>query len=346
MNFEIKKILIIQTGKLGDMVCTTPVFRAVKKEYPLWKLSVAGDSLNKEVLKGNPHIDSYVEISNCTQKFLADQLFDIVILLNPNPGILWKLIKARIPTIIAPKITNGFSPLQTKKYRLMLLFVKNSIHRMGEYAPQEYLNALQKIGIHSTNTKKELFIDARVKEVVDARFQEYRDRVKIAIAPGAGNRIKEWPPEKFSQLIKELNAQYKAVFFLIGGAQEAMLRDTIMHSNQNATIVDTVGKISIDELKAYISNMNIFISADTGPIYIAEAFNIPTVDIIGPIDEREQPPRGERHISVIAPDRKKPEMYVMNARSYNVEEATRLASSTPVSSVLSAVVSLLTKHHV
>ena len=36
-KFKIKKdlkILIIQTAKIGDVVCSTPVFREIKKHYP------------------------------------------------------------------------------------------------------------------------------------------------------------------------------------------------------------------------------------------------------------------------------------------------------------------------
>lgn len=341
MKTEIQKILVTQTGKLGDMVCTTPVFRAIKKQYPQSRLTVLGDSLNRLVLQGNPHIDSYIELKDFTSEILKKESFDTAILLNPNPRILWKLIAARISHIIAPKITNGYSPIQTKKYRIMLLFVTKAIHRMKEYAPQEYLNALQKIGIHTTDTKKELYIESNVKAEVDGLFLQYNSVRKIAIAPGAGNTIKEWPPENFSRLMMELHEQYPAVFFIIGGKQEEPLRDTLLSGARDIHVVDTVGRLSIEELKAYVSHMDIFISADTGPIYIAEAFDIPTVDIIGPIDEREQPPRGENHISVIPPNRRKPELYVMNARSYDYDEAHRLATTTPVSAVLSAVNSLL-----
>ena len=100
--------------------------------------------------------------------------------------------------------------------------------------------------------------------------------------------------------------------------------------NKKFTYIDSTGKLDIDTLKAVISKLNMFISVDTGPIYIAEAFNIPTIDITGPIDEREQPPRGEFHRNVIPPDRKKPELFVLNARSYNREEVLRqIESITP-----------------
>ena len=64
--------------------------------------------------------------------------------------------------------------------------------------------------------------------------------------------------------------------------------------NPETQFVNTDGLFSLDELKALIQRLSLFISVDTGPIYIAEAFDVPTIDIIGPMDENEQPPRGEK----------------------------------------------------
>ena len=58
-------------------------------------------------------------------------------------------------------------------------------------------------------------------------------------------------------------------------------------------------------------------------MYIAEAFGVPTVDIIGPIDEREQPPTGEMHKIVKLESRASPELFVMNASIYDKNEARR-----------------------
>lgn len=49
-----------------------------------------------------------------------------------------------------------------------------------------------------------------------------------------------------------------------------------------------------------MNRFNLYIAADTGPIYIAHALKVPLVDIIGPVDPREQPPKDERSIQVVA----------------------------------------------
>jgi hypothetical protein len=49
---------------------------------------------------------------------------------------------------------------------------------------------------------------------------------------------------------------------------------------------------------------------------------VPTIDIIGSMDENEQPPIGEKHKLVYLKDRI-PEIHIMNARMYNRKEARR-----------------------
>jgi len=96
----------------------------------------------------------------------------------------------------------------------------------------------------------------------------------------------------------------------------------ISYSSHSDKIINVLNKFSLNELKAFISKLNLFISVDTGPIYIAEAFGVPTVDIVGPMDEREQPPIGEKH-KIVVSKRTKPELHVMNARVYNEKEALK-----------------------
>ena len=88
-------------------------------------------------------------------------------------------------------------------------------------------------------------------------------------------------------------------------------------------VIDTTGIFSVDEFKAFMSTIHLCISVDSGPIYIAEALGIPTLDIVGPIDDREQPPKGRLNRVVKLADRGRPELHVMNARVFDEREAKR-----------------------
>jgi ADP-heptose:LPS heptosyltransferase len=87
-------------------------------------------------------------------------------------------------------------------------------------------------------------------------------------------------------------------------------------------VVDTVGRFDLSLIKAFVSKLDLLIAVDTGLIYVAEAFNVPTIDIIGSMHENEQPPTGEIHKLVFLPNRKA-EIHIMNSRCYNKLEAKK-----------------------
>ena len=57
---DYKKILVIQTAKIGDLVCSTPVFREIKNNYPKSYLSVLIIPRVEGILINNPHIDEII----------------------------------------------------------------------------------------------------------------------------------------------------------------------------------------------------------------------------------------------------------------------------------------------
>ena len=149
----------------------------------------------------------------------------------------------------------------------------------------------------------------------------------VGISPFAGNKIKEWPVDRFADIANYATEKYGAVIVIIGGKNDnGYAEDMKRRLSKKTVFLDVVGMLSIDELKAVIARLNVFISVDTGPIYIAEAFGVPTIDIVGPMDEREQPPIGKFHKVVVAP-RKTAQLHIMSARLYDKKEARRQVES-------------------
>ncbi|GAG36860.1 unnamed protein product, partial [marine sediment metagenome] len=58
--------------------------------------------------------------------------------------------------------------------------------------------------------------------------------------------------------------------------------------------VDSSQALSLIELAALLKYLKVFISVDTGPLYMANAMGTSVVDIAGPIDIYEQPPLGDK----------------------------------------------------
>lgn len=345
-----QKILIVQTAKLGDMVCATPLFRAIKQKYPDSKLAVMSNRINGDILAHNRDIDRFLVFSQDWKQMLRmirQERFDAACLVTPNFKVLALLYVTGIPTIVAPYITHGVSAYVTRSYRMILSFVVAVPHRIGNYAPREYLRLLVPLGIRSEDTSKHLgfsnYAQKRVQALLDEGGVDAEHDFLVGITPSAGNTIKLWPPERFAEVANFLGHERRVVVIVLGSRDDKTIIETMLAGVTAPRVVNVGGLLNIDELKALISNLNLLVGVDTGPLYIAEAFGVPTIDIVGPMDEREQPPRGRRHVVVVPPFPRVPELHIMNAHSYDAVEARRQTESISAEMVIAAIRELMPK---
>lgn len=344
---DIKKIVIIQQAKLGDMICTTPMFRAVKEKYPQAKVIVVGSKINKEVLAGSPFVDEYIVFNGVlnTASVVRSKKVDFGCVAAPDFIGLAVLCLGLVPRIVGPRVVGRKSPYETFFYRALRFFVKTAPHDFFGYAPREYLRLLESIGIFSEDSTKSLVYSDEASSYVDKYLSSCGigdGDLLIAISPSAGNKIKNWGGDNFAKLALSLAGRSKIKVFIIAGPRDEMeVKEMLSFMNGlEGKVFNTLGLLSVDQLKCFISRMNLFISVDTGPIYIAEAFGVPTVDIVGPVDERVQPPRGKFN-KVVVPEREEAQLFIMDTRSYDYKEAFRQARASSVDEVLVVVDDLL-----
>lgn len=328
---NIRTILVIQTAQMGDMVCTTPVFRAIKKFLPNTHLIVVGNKVSIEVLKDNTDVDETFVKQDLNElvRFIKSKSLDYGCVVVPDFSALSALYQAGVPAIVAPDIKTGFSTGSTRFYNLLKKFVITVPYYEGQYFARQYLRLLEPLGIKADDTSKHLsfsnMAENKVEEFMDQNnIMKGRDFI-VGFSASAGNKIKVWPAKHFAEVADYLDTKYQAKLLLLGGPKDKEENEKVMTLiTKDTQVINCSEVFNIDELKAIISKLDMFISVDTGPIYIAEAFSVPTVDIVGPIDEREQPPIGPKHKVVsLHTDIIKPELTVLNARIYNKHEARR-----------------------
>jgi ADP-heptose:LPS heptosyltransferase len=347
----IDRIVVVLTGKLGDVVCGTPVLRAIRRALPHAHIIVAGISkIQKPVLNDSDLVDEYIDIEtgDGVEK-LRNANADVAVITGPSFVPTAMAFASGIPLVVSARVVGGFSPSETKPYELMKKFVVTFPYDIKAYAPAERLKVLEPIGIFSSDTKKQLgFSEAAFHDVkkffIDNHIDLDTDFV-AAISPSAGNKIKEWPTGRFAKIADHLALKHNAKVVVIGGQNDHdLVNQTVSRVNQKASVI-SVTNFNVDQLKAFMSMIHLFVAVDTGPIYIAEAFNVPTVDIVGPVDENVQPPRGPFHRNVIPPSRDQAQLSILNARVYNTEEAQRQTLSITVEAVVDQIDSLISDLH-
>lgn len=300
----ISKILVIQTAKIGDLICSTPVFREIKQKYPAAKLTTIVDPITKELVELNPYIDEIITIKTHEYRGLAGKIklsklifkgkYDIGIALNPSVlyaiTLFWGLVPIRISII--PNFI-GFTFKFASK-----LFTHTEQHVSGQLVVETYMKMLKFIGIETYNINKEVYKEKNSDKKVEQLLRQI-NKPLIGIAVSSGNKLKELGLKKMINLVNGLLETFEAYILLIGSIQDKNLADLIKSSaSKQDKIINTAGLFNLKELPALIERLSLFIGVDTGIIYMADALNIPIINIAGPSNMQDQRPTG-KHVIII-----------------------------------------------
>lgn len=108
----------------------------------------------------------------------------------------------------------------------------------------------------------------------------------VGISPSAAyGSAKEWPPERFRELIPRLQ-QEKSLgnveILLFGSTKEREKISKIADGGEVNHIHNLAGRLSLRQVIVAISFCRLFISNDSGLMHIASAFNLPLIALFGP----------------------------------------------------------------
>ncbi|MBT4732535.1 lipopolysaccharide heptosyltransferase II, partial [Candidatus Woesearchaeota archaeon] len=135
-----------------------------------------------------------------------------------------------------------------------------------------------------------LSIDSAAGELQIYGYNIAKSKKKIlGINPGASyGSAKRWYPQEFAKVARELSGEYNIIIF--GGPDETDIAGDIEQELINSGVTNyknLAGNTTITELINKISNLDLFITGDSGPMHIAAAFQVPTVAIFGPTKDDE-----------------------------------------------------------
>ncbi|MBI3305393.1 glycosyltransferase family 9 protein [Candidatus Parcubacteria bacterium] len=293
-------ILIVQTGKIGDLVCTTPVFRAIKKTWPEADLGVAVTSLVAPLLAGNPYVDVVFALNG--KPGLAGK-FRLIREIRRH-GYHWVLVltPAAIGVIIGvlagiPNRALTVIPQLSRHTRSALIFANRYVpYELRAAGAEHYCRMVNLVGSVDCREPRELFPDAAARAKAEQFLAAHgigADVFVVGISVAAGKFNKEWPAERFGALADRFIEQYGARIVWVGSSGDAStIAEAEAAMRRRDRAVSSAGAFTLAELSALLGRLKLFVSVDTGPLYMADAMGVPVVDIAGPADVRSQAPAG------------------------------------------------------
>lgn len=317
MAVELPKVIAIAnfTTNLGDMIMTTPVFRAIKKKYPNAKVVVIGGRKNGELLEGNADIDAYIPANDYWNALFALLRLkpDMGIAMNPSPHEIALLYLSGAQGI-SVFLHEAFG---SRAFRALSSIVSNVVYKPGVYVPLQNLKLLEPLGISDTDTTKRLSVTMSASFKVKADMKNAHvtpESPFVVFAPGAGQSYREWDTARFAEVARYARDAFGAGIAIAGGPGDKKLAKHFAGALSGIPVFDGTSQ-TIEELKALVSLAHVVVTNDSGIAYIAEAFNVPAVIVVGVSDANEHP-KGSPLARVVAPQNQE---YVIHSLVSNVD---------------------------
>ncbi|MEW6508729.1 MAG: lipopolysaccharide heptosyltransferase II [Bacteroidota bacterium] len=263
---NINRILIIRLSSLGDVLLTTPVIRALKKQFPGAVIDFLVKEEYSNAVKFNPNINVVYALSRSEKiKFLLKILkrnnYNFVVDLQNN-------IRSRIIAGYLNIITYSFKKPTWNKY----LLVKFKINRYKEIKSITQMYCESVPGLKLDKLGLELY----TPQITDSAL--LHDKNYIGFCPGSKHFTKRWPAEYFIELGENLiNNGYKLVLF--GGAEDKQVCDFISCRVKGS--INLCSSNDIFKTAADIKRCKVVVCNDSGLMHVAASAGVPVVALFG-----------------------------------------------------------------
>ncbi len=300
---EIKKILVVRTAYVGDVVMTTPVLRPLRKMFPKARIFFLTGTKEAEILRNNPFIDEILPydafwfyqtgIAKGVREYLkiirrlCKERFDLAIDFRGDiRDILFILFLSRAHHRVSYGVGGG-SYLLTQVVPFKKIKHKISYH----------LDIVQSLGANINISDPEIYLSSSEKEFKRAVFGAngiLEDDLVVGIHPGGRKKFKCWYPEGYIELISRLVRDFAAKIVITGTSNEVDLAEKISSGVPEKT-VSLCGRTALRQLASLIKGFDIFICGDCAPMHIACTLGIPVVAIFGPSKSCQTGPYGNAY---------------------------------------------------
>jgi len=261
----VKRILVIQTAFLGDVILATPVVSQLHRLYPDASIDVLVKKGNESLLANNTKIRKVIAFDKSNGKYKSifrfikqfrKEKYDLTVNMHRfgSSGMIAGFSGAK-QRVGFDK--NPFAWRYTKKYP----------HKIGNgtHEVERNLSLIQEFGAQSI-VRPELFPSKKDFEKVSA----FQSEAYICIAPASVWFTKALPESKWVELINK-NLQKKV--YILGGPDDTELANRILSEVPEASAENLCGKLSLLQSAALMKGAERNYVNDSGPLHLASSMN-------------------------------------------------------------------------
>ncbi len=291
------KFLVVRLDRIGDALLTLPVFAALRKQFPLARISALVRPPSRAIAERCPHVDETVVYDygpGGPHRSLRGYLrlvreirrrrFDAAFLPHPTLRSHLLCFLAGVPVRIGYRARGAW---------LLTQSIPDRRHEGLQHEARNALDVLKPFGITADAEPGifEVFAEdeRQAQQALGAAGADPSGEFVVFHA-GSSSVSKCWPKERFAALGRLMRDRWGAAVVLVGDARHAGLGAEIRRAVGEGC-ADLTGKTSLECLGAILRRAKVFISNDSGPVHLAAAVGARVVSIFGRNDPGLGPKR-------------------------------------------------------
>ncbi|MBM4157927.1 MAG: glycosyltransferase family 9 protein [Ignavibacteria bacterium] len=279
-----KRVLIVRTDRIGDVVMITPMAREIKRTFPDSFVATLTNPNTSAILENNPYVDKIITDDLKKESFrdvvreIKKYKFTDGLLVFPTARAAYQMFLGRIKNRI------GVGRILYEVITLMKSVSRNNyipLRHEADYC----MDMARKIGIATDNIQPEIFITDEEKKWTENFYRDCgidKSTYRIIIHTGSKNSAPNWSERKYfsltEKILKTFPAEnYALLFTALEMTDEFKAK---IKSLNDKRIIDISNRIKdLRELIKVISGTDLMICSSTGPIHIADALDIRCIGI-------------------------------------------------------------------
>ncbi len=301
LNKACRNLLVRGVNWVGDAVMTLPALRVLRKALPETRISLLVKPWVSPLFEKDPNIDEILIYGDEYQGIIGK--IKLSRMLNKKgfcSSVLFQnaFDAAFIAFLAGIRERAGYN--RDGRGFLLTTSVPMPHNERKVHHINYYLNLLDQLGIRAEYLVPYLYLS--FDERLSARnLLKDMKRPVLGINPGAEyGSAKRWFPERFAEVANWFVKDTKGSAVIFGGRNEVGIAQEINKLIPEDKLL-LAGKTSLRELVSLISECDVFVTNDSGPLHIAYAVGTPLVAIFGSTDPEltGPPPGAEQNSNVV-----------------------------------------------
>ena len=292
-----KRIVVVKFSALGDAILLIPSLRALRKSFPASEVLFIGTKFTLPFLRQfGEYIDEFVTVD---LERLVRRPWSIVSIIRRVRAFgadaaidfeQWMRFSALLVGWSGAAFRAGFrTPGQHRHYA----FTSGVARDRARHEAENFLALAETLAAPSGGTALEVKIDEgsliRAQGFLKRNGWEQETPVVI-LHPGCGDHgmPREWPPERYGELIARLAAKRKSAIIISGTKGERAVMERAASSAQVPVALYEIP--TIEDFAALASLASLFISSNNGAMHLVAALKVRQIALHGPTNFRQWGP--------------------------------------------------------